>query len=206
MPSVDITVTNKLGLHARASAKLTQLASKHRSDIMSDPRLPWLASALSGLGSSGAAVPGAAALASDPAVSAWLAGAPEAKLLSAYVLSAERDPARSVRFTNEVGALAQAGAEDAPAAEVHLIRLDGGAAAAASAPEGAPAAQQSAEEFAKQVLVTNTGGNAVLGLYELIHSVFAPKLLGSVGTETAMHAAPACDSAAQLGSRCGHIG
>ncbi|NYE25533.1 HPr family phosphocarrier protein [Pigmentiphaga litoralis] len=33
MPSVDITVTNKLGLHARASAKLTQLASKHRSDI-----------------------------------------------------------------------------------------------------------------------------------------------------------------------------
>lgn len=150
---------------------------------MSDPRLPWLASALSGLGSSGASVPSGAALASEPAVSAWLAGAPEAKLLSAYVLSAERDPARSVRFTNEVGALAQAGAEDAPAAEVHLIRLDGGAAAAASAPEGAPAAQQSAEEFAKQVLVTNTGGNAVLGLYELIHSVFAPKLLGSVGTE-----------------------
>lgn len=33
MPSVDITVTNKLGLHARASAKLTQLASKFRSDI-----------------------------------------------------------------------------------------------------------------------------------------------------------------------------
>jgi phosphocarrier protein HPr len=33
MPSVDITVTNKLGLHARASAKLTQLSSKYRSDI-----------------------------------------------------------------------------------------------------------------------------------------------------------------------------
>jgi phosphocarrier protein len=33
MASVDITVTNKLGLHARASAKLTQLASKYRSEI-----------------------------------------------------------------------------------------------------------------------------------------------------------------------------
>ncbi len=33
MASVDITVTNKLGLHARASAKLTQVASKYRSEI-----------------------------------------------------------------------------------------------------------------------------------------------------------------------------
>jgi phosphocarrier protein len=33
MPSVDITITNKLGLHARASAKLTQLASKFKSEI-----------------------------------------------------------------------------------------------------------------------------------------------------------------------------
>jgi phosphocarrier protein HPr len=33
MPSVDIVITNKLGLHARASAKLTQLASKFRSDV-----------------------------------------------------------------------------------------------------------------------------------------------------------------------------
>lgn len=33
MPSVDITITNKLGLHARASAKLTQLASKFQSEI-----------------------------------------------------------------------------------------------------------------------------------------------------------------------------
>jgi phosphocarrier protein HPr len=31
MPSVDITITNKLGLHARASAKLT--ASKFKSEI-----------------------------------------------------------------------------------------------------------------------------------------------------------------------------
>lgn len=33
MPSVNITITNKLGLHARASAKLTQLASKFKSEI-----------------------------------------------------------------------------------------------------------------------------------------------------------------------------
>jgi phosphocarrier protein len=33
MPSVDITISNKLGLHARASAKLTQLASKFKSEI-----------------------------------------------------------------------------------------------------------------------------------------------------------------------------
>jgi len=33
MPSIDIVVTNKLGLHARASAKLTQVASRYKSDI-----------------------------------------------------------------------------------------------------------------------------------------------------------------------------
>lgn len=33
MKSIDIVVTNKLGLHARAAAKLTQLASKFSSDI-----------------------------------------------------------------------------------------------------------------------------------------------------------------------------
>jgi len=33
MPSVEATVVNKLGLHARASAKLTQLASAFRSEI-----------------------------------------------------------------------------------------------------------------------------------------------------------------------------
>jgi len=33
MPSIDIAVINKLGLHARASAKLTQLASRFRSEI-----------------------------------------------------------------------------------------------------------------------------------------------------------------------------
>ena len=33
MPSIDIVVSNKLGLHARASAKLTQLASRFSSDI-----------------------------------------------------------------------------------------------------------------------------------------------------------------------------
>ena len=30
---VDTTIINKLGLHARASAKLTQLASKFKSDV-----------------------------------------------------------------------------------------------------------------------------------------------------------------------------
>ena len=33
MPQQDIEVVNKLGLHARASAKLTQLASRFKSDV-----------------------------------------------------------------------------------------------------------------------------------------------------------------------------
>jgi len=33
MPSADIVISNKLGLHARAAAKLTQLASKFNSEI-----------------------------------------------------------------------------------------------------------------------------------------------------------------------------
>lgn len=33
MPQQDIEVTNKLGLHARASAKLTQLASSFLSEV-----------------------------------------------------------------------------------------------------------------------------------------------------------------------------
>ena len=33
MPSVDIVISNKLGLHARAAAKLTQLAGKFGSEI-----------------------------------------------------------------------------------------------------------------------------------------------------------------------------
>lgn len=33
MKSIDIVITNKLGLHARAAAKLTQLASTFESDI-----------------------------------------------------------------------------------------------------------------------------------------------------------------------------
>lgn len=33
MPSAELLVTNRLGLHARASAKLTQLASGYQSEI-----------------------------------------------------------------------------------------------------------------------------------------------------------------------------
>ena len=33
MPRRDITIINKLGLHARASAKLTQLASRHQCEV-----------------------------------------------------------------------------------------------------------------------------------------------------------------------------
>lgn len=33
MPSLDIVISNKLGLHARAAAKLTQLAGKFSSEI-----------------------------------------------------------------------------------------------------------------------------------------------------------------------------
>lgn len=33
MPSVSIVISNKLGLHARAAAKLTQLAGRYKSDI-----------------------------------------------------------------------------------------------------------------------------------------------------------------------------
>ena len=33
MPVIDVVVSNKLGLHARAAAKLTQLAGRFESDI-----------------------------------------------------------------------------------------------------------------------------------------------------------------------------
>lgn len=33
MPSIDIVITNKLGLHARAAAKLTELAGQYQSEI-----------------------------------------------------------------------------------------------------------------------------------------------------------------------------
>ena len=33
MPSVDLVISNKLGLHARAAAKLTELAGQFQSDI-----------------------------------------------------------------------------------------------------------------------------------------------------------------------------
>ncbi|MEO8717578.1 MAG: HPr family phosphocarrier protein [Burkholderiales bacterium] len=33
MPSAELTITNKLGLHARASAKLTQVASQFAAEI-----------------------------------------------------------------------------------------------------------------------------------------------------------------------------
>jgi len=33
MPSADVTIVNKLGLHARAAAKLTHLAGNCQSDI-----------------------------------------------------------------------------------------------------------------------------------------------------------------------------
>ncbi|MEZ2720839.1 HPr family phosphocarrier protein [Paenalcaligenes hominis] len=33
MPSIDIEITNQLGLHARAAAKLTKVASQYNSDI-----------------------------------------------------------------------------------------------------------------------------------------------------------------------------
>jgi len=33
MPSAEATIDNKLGLHARASAKLTELASRFKSEV-----------------------------------------------------------------------------------------------------------------------------------------------------------------------------
>mgnify|MGYP001191721731 FL=1 len=33
MPRAEAQITNKLGLHARASAKLTQLASRHQAEV-----------------------------------------------------------------------------------------------------------------------------------------------------------------------------
>jgi len=33
MPDIEIVVSNKLGLHARAAAKLTQLAGQFKSDV-----------------------------------------------------------------------------------------------------------------------------------------------------------------------------
>ena len=34
MPQREVEIINKLGLHARASAKLTQLAAKYQSDVV----------------------------------------------------------------------------------------------------------------------------------------------------------------------------
>ncbi|MBL8480950.1 MAG: HPr family phosphocarrier protein [Rhodocyclaceae bacterium] len=34
MPSAEVEIINKLGLHARASAKLTQMASSFESDVL----------------------------------------------------------------------------------------------------------------------------------------------------------------------------
>lgn len=135
---------------------------------MSDPRLAWLVSGpLSGLlASSGGG--GAAAVGGDPSVQAWLS-TPSVRLLSAYTL-VDGNGSGGVRFTNEIGALAQSQVK--VDAEVHLIKLDN------ASKEGAD--QQTPADFAKSVLVTNTVGDAVQGLYQLIHSVFAPKLLGYV--------------------------
>ena len=33
MPSAELTIVNKLGLHARAAAKLTQVASRFKSEV-----------------------------------------------------------------------------------------------------------------------------------------------------------------------------
>lgn len=33
MPMIDLVISNKLGLHARAAAKLTQLAGRYQSEI-----------------------------------------------------------------------------------------------------------------------------------------------------------------------------
>ncbi len=33
MPSAEVTIVNKLGLHARAAAKLTQVANSFKSDV-----------------------------------------------------------------------------------------------------------------------------------------------------------------------------
>ncbi|MGB6242686.1 MAG: HPr family phosphocarrier protein [Castellaniella sp.] len=33
MPMIDLVISNKLGLHARAAAKLTQLAGRFKSDV-----------------------------------------------------------------------------------------------------------------------------------------------------------------------------
>ena len=33
MPQIELTIINKLGLHARASAKLTQLAAKFQAEV-----------------------------------------------------------------------------------------------------------------------------------------------------------------------------
>lgn len=145
---------------------------------MSDPRLSWLLgpSALGGLLAATGSSPASAG--SDPAVQAWLSGgggSNQSKLLSAFV---RRDDPKTLCFTTEVGALAQQQPGEI-LQELHLIRLDSGSADASASSSSSP------EEFAKQVLITNTSGDAVQGLYELIHSVFAPKLLGSESTHTA---------------------
>ena len=132
---------------------------------MSDPRLTWLLqSPLAGLLQATGASGAGGYVAEDPAVRAWLEdknGGNEVRLLSAYVLAGEK----RIRFTNEIGALSSG--QQQIDQELHLIKLDTG---------GANAEEK---DFSKQVLITNTVGDAVQGLYQLIHSVFAPKLLAA---------------------------
>jgi hypothetical protein len=135
---------------------------------MSDPRIAWLLnSPLAGLLQATGAAGAGGYIADDPAVRAWLeeknGGGSDVRLLSAYILSGEK----KIRFTNEIGALSSG--QQAVEQELHLIKLD----------TGAKGADGEAQDFSKQVLITNTVGDAVQGLYQLIHSVFAPKLLGS---------------------------
>lgn len=134
---------------------------------MSDPRLSWLVSSpLAGLiASSGGS---SAAIGSDPSVLNWL-NQTQTKLLSAYTIKGEK----GIKFTNEIGALAQS--QSPIDQEVHLMKMD-----------SAAASSESAEDFGRSVLITNTVGDALQGLYQIIHSVFAPKLLGS-GEHTHTH-------------------
>ena len=147
---------------------------------MSDPRVSWLLGALGGLLASTGSSP--SAVSSDPAVQSWLAGgAGQSKLLSVFV---RREAPTVLCFTTEVGALAQSQPGEI-SQELHLIRMDSG-----DGSEQASGAA-SADDFAKHVLIANTSGDAVQGLYELIHSVFAPKLLGSVHAKPHTHPAHA---------------
>lgn len=133
---------------------------------MSDPRLSWLfhSSPLSPLLTRQGLTPsaGESAYSNHPAIEAWLTRASERRLLAIHTKKGEKGV---IHFTNDITGLVAH--QDTIDEEFHLIQS-----------KEATAHFATPDEFGRSVIITNTVGDAVEGLYQIIHTVFAPKLLG----------------------------